>query len=97
MKMCPYAVLASERENFLLNVYYKPLLLCLEPSFNRILNPVASDHLSSLIWFNDSRMTFLSNFVFYVSLEREKLFVHMLIYSFICKTNIYWFSLVQLT
>lgn len=57
----------------LLNVYSKPLLLCLKLLFNRILNPVASDHMNSLIWYNDSRMTFLLTSAFYISLEKEML------------------------
>lgn len=74
MKMCPYAVLASERENSLLDVSSKPLLLCLTLSFSTILNPVASNHMSSFIWFSNSRMTFLLNFVLYISLEKEIFF-----------------------
>lgn len=81
--MCPYAVLASERENSLLDVSSKPLLLFLTLSFSTILNPVASDHMSSFIWFSVSRMTFLLNFVLYISLEKEIFFcshAHLFLY-----------------
>lgn len=96
-EICPYAFLACERDISLLNIYSKPVLLFVKPLFNRVLKPVASDHVNSLIWLNDSRITFLLTFAFYISMGKEMpLFICSIIYSFILATNTYWFSLMQL-